>query len=107
MAVLNGSTSANFSAVANDSRESPNSSSKITYLTAQRRSCTAQGNSYCLIFNLRAISLISSCKAPKGHSQPQNTPRPHNKILTAVKLQSTNNTGSIKKVSQRKSVITE
>src|SRR5690606_18746621 len=104
MAVLNGSTSAAFSASIIDSREMPNSTSRMMYLIAHSRSCTAKGSSYWVILNLRAISLISSCSAPKGHSQPQNTPRPHSRMLAAVKVQRMKITGSLRNSSQRNSV---
>ncbi len=103
MAVLNGSTSAAFSAIIIDSSESPNSTSRTMYLIAQSRSCTAKGSSYCGTFSLRAASLISSCSAPNGHSQPQNTPRPQSRMLAAVKVQMMKITGSERNSSQRKS----
>src|SRR5699024_326706 len=107
MAVLKGSTSANFSAVARDSKDNANKASKIMYFTAHKRSCTAQGSSYCFILSFLAASLINSCNAPKGHNQPQNTPRPHNKTLRATKHHITKITGSIRKVSHLKPSIRE
>src|SRR5690554_7129109 len=44
-------------------REMPNSTSRMMYLIAHSRSCTAKGSSYWGILNLRATSLISSCSA--------------------------------------------
>src|SRR5690554_4800702 len=104
IAVLNGSTSAAFSAIIIDSSEMPNSTSRMMYLIAHNRSCTAKGSSYWGILILRAISLISSCNAPKGHSQPQNTPRPQSRILAAVKVQMMKMIGSLRNSSQRNSV---
>ncbi|MNJ74732.1 hypothetical protein D3C77_717120 [compost metagenome] len=52
---------------------------------------------------MRASSLSSSCRAPKGHSQPQNTPRPHSRMLAAVNTQRMKMIGSVRNSSQRKS----
>src|SRR5690606_31708066 len=98
MAVLNGSTSAAFSASIIDSREMPNSTSRMMYLMAHSRSCTAKGSSYWGILSLRATSLISSCSAPKGHSQPQNT------MPAAEKVQRMKITGPLKHSSPPNSV---
>src|SRR3546814_8112697 len=94
MAVLKGSTSANRSALDIDSSEMPNSTSKMMYLIAQSRSWTANGSSYCGTFSLRASSLSNSCSAPNGHNQPQNTPRPHSRMMAAVNTQRMNISGS-------------
>ncbi|MOA57710.1 hypothetical protein D3C78_1819380 [compost metagenome] len=51
---------------------------------------------------MRASSLINSCNAPNGHSQPQNTPRPHSRMLAAVKVQRMKISGSVRNSSQRK-----
>src|SRR5699024_4872075 len=105
IAVLKGSTSAYCSAAVMDSREIPNSTNKMMYLIAQSRSCTANGNSYWGMLILRAISLMISCKAPNGHNQPQNPPRPHSNILAAVKPHRIKITGSLKNSCQLKSCI--
>ena len=49
-----------------------------------------------------AAWLSSSCKAPKGHSQPQNTPRPQKSIPSATAPQRTKIKGAIRKFSHRK-----
>src|SRR5690606_10883352 len=103
MAGLKGSTSENCSAIDKESREIPKSTNRIMYLIAQSRSWTAKGNSNWRILSLRAPSLINSCRAPKGHSQPQKTPRPKNRTLAAVDTQRIKMIGSVRNSVQWKS----
>ena len=79
----------------------------MMYLIAHRRSWSPKGTSICLTFSLRATWLTRSCKAPKGHSQPQKTPRPHSSRLTATNDQRINSIGSIKNEDQLKPLISE
>src|SRR5690554_2654794 len=88
-----------------DSRDTPNSTSRMMYLIAHSRSCQTKGTVYWGTFSLRANSLISSCSAPNGHSQPQYTARPQSSTMPATTDQRMNSIGSIRKVSQVKPLI--
>src|SRR5690606_2130412 len=90
-----------------DPSDTPNSPRKMTYLMGNRRSCTRQGIFSCGTFSLRAMRLDSSCSAPKGHSQPQNGPRPQNSRATATEHQRMNTSGSTRKDDHWKPVRSE
>jgi hypothetical protein len=51
--------------------------------------------------------LVSSCKAPKGQSQPQKGPRPQNSSPAATAAHRMKISGAARKNSQLKSVMSE
>src|SRR5690625_7402636 len=74
----------------------------MRYLIAHKRSCSPQGTLIWGILSALAILLVSSCKAPKGHSQPQNAPRPQKISAIAMAHHSMKISGSMRKASQEK-----
>ncbi len=77
------------------------------YLIGHSRSWSPHGSLYCGIFTAWAMLLSSSCSAPKGHSQPQNGPRPQNSSPAAIEAQSRKINGADRKYSQLKPVSNE
>src|SRR5579872_2202982 len=76
----------------------------MMYLIGQSRSCSPHGTVICGTFSHFAIVLVSSWRAPKGQSQPQNGPRPQNRRPPAVADQRTKISGAARKNSQWKPV---
>ena len=60
----------------------------MMYLIGHRRSWRAQGTLHCGTFSHFATVLVSSCRAPKGHSHPQNGPLPQNRRPAATAIAS-------------------
>src|SRR5690606_16595079 len=104
IAVLKGSTSANFSAVPSSYSEMPNRIRKMMYFRPARRVFRPWGTLIWGTCSFCATWLVSSCKAPKGHSQPQNAPRFQKISDIAVAIHRMNTIGSIRKYSQLKAV---
>src|SRR5699024_8945250 len=102
IAVLKGSTSAKTSAKANEPKEMAKRAKNMRYLIAHKRSCSPQGTLIWGILSALAILLVSSCKAPKGHSQPQKAPRPQKISAIAMAHHSMKISGSMRKASQEK-----
>ena len=100
IAVLNGSTSANWNG--GDDRpfsEIARMPTKTTYLIIHSRSCSPKGISICLMPSRRASWLVSSCSVPNGQSQPQKSPR-QNEHAVATKHHSRNTGRSSRNCSQ-------
>ena len=84
IAVLNGS----ISVVAPDESIPASTSASTTaaamYLPIHRRFSSAADGFHCGTPSARDTWASSSCSAPNGHSQPQNTPRPISTTETSV-----------------------
>src|SRR5699024_6776611 len=86
----------------NEHKEIAKRAKNMRYLIAHKRSCSPQGTLIWGILSALAILLVSSCKAPKGHSQPQNAPRPQKISAIAMAHHSMKISGSMRKASQEK-----
>ena len=76
MAVLNGSISVVAPEVSIEVSTSPSTTAAAMYLPSHSRFSSASDGFHCGSPRARETCASSSCKAPNGHSQPQNTPRP-------------------------------
>lgn len=96
--VLNGSTSASFSASPIENTETVSRPKKRAYFSHFSRSCQARGNWRCQRLKpIRPpILWIASDSEPNGHSQPQNSPRPKRNTVRMMKIQKQKMNGSVR-----------
>lgn len=104
---MKGSTSASCSANAVEYSDMPNRPRKMMYLIGHSRSCRPQGTLNWGTLSAWAMLLSNSCRAPKGHNQPQNGPRPQNNSPAAIDAQRMKISGAARKYSQLKPVSNE
>src|SRR5262245_50467071 len=79
----------------------------MMYLIGHSRSCRPHGIRTCGTLSHCARLLRSSCRAPKGQSQPQNGPRPQNNKAAATPDQRMKIRGAARKNVQLKPVTSE
>ena len=100
MLVLKGSTSTSTSVQADDTVAMPHNTSSTAYFTRLSSKSVRTRKRFCARPSARAPSANSSCKAPKGHSQPQKVPRPHTTSVTKVNPHNSTAMGSANKNSK-------
>ena len=97
MAVLKGSTSTANSAKEGETYNEPKTKASTAYLIHFSLASKAVRRRLCRIPMALANKLINSCKAPKGHSHPQNVPLPQTNKVTATKTHKITVIGSFMK----------
>src|SRR6202012_4541723 len=97
MAVLKGSTSATRDPIPTENAPKPSTSAAETYFPSHKYLCDDSGGFHCGKPTKRESCASNSCKAPKGQSQPQNTPRPSSTSEIAVYIPIITISGSARK----------
>ena len=97
MLVLKGSTSTSRSVQPTEKQAVSTMAASTPYLSFLSWASTRSGMRTWRTPSALAALLTSSCSAPKGHSQPQNVPRPQTTALRMTAPQSTTVIGSYMK----------
>ena len=96
--VLNGSTSASFSASTIENSDTTSSTKKTPYLTHLSLWCHLGGSRNWYFFRpiFSPMTCSPSCSEPNGQAQPQNRPRPNTNTVMKMKIQKRNRNGSLR-----------
>ena len=85
MLVLKGSTSTKWSVNFGDKNAAAMIESKIRYFVFFKYASHFSEGPNCFSLSFENMLVVNSCRAPKGHSHPQNVPRPHIKKVPITK----------------------